>query len=190
MFVNAQRIPTFCGDQEAWPDRVASVTMSKSPQIEKVQPCLLDRLIDERPEVRTETTGRGISLSRYRQGVLRDIEWLLNAKSRLAHEGFADFPETETSVLNFGMPDPAGRSTDRQTIAQIEKDIAAALLRFEPRIIADSLVVKLIETSTSQAPSSPNLLAFSITGELWASPMNEELHLKTEIDLETGKCRL
>lgn len=164
--------------------------MSKSPQIEKVQPCLLDRLVDERPEERTDITGRGISLSRYRQGVLRDIEWLLNAKSRLAHEGFADFPETEASVLNFGMPDPAGKSTDRPTIAQIEKDIAAALLRFEPRIVADSLVVKAVDTSTREATPSPNVLTFSITGELWASPMNEELHLKTEIDLETGKCRL
>src|SRR5215469_1603694 len=144
--------------------------MSKSPQIEKVQPCLLDRLVDERPEVRTETTGRGISLSRYRKGVLRDIEWLLNAKSRLEHEGLADFPETQGSVLNFGMPDPAGKGTDRPTIAQIEKDIAAALLRFEPRIIADSLVVKLVETPTSETSASPNVLTFSITGELWASP--------------------
>jgi type VI secretion system protein ImpF len=164
--------------------------MGKSPQIEKVQPCLLDRLIDERPDVRTETTGRGIPLSRYRQGVLRDIEWLLNAKSRLEYEGLTDFPETENSVLNFGMPDPAGKSTDRPTITQIEKNITEALLRFEPRIIPDSLVVKLVQTSTQEATPSPSMLAFSITGELWASPMNEELHLKTEIDLETGKCRL
>ena len=165
-------------------------TMSKSPQIEKVQPCLLDRLVDEHPETRNEMSGRGISHLRYRQGVLRDIEWLLNAKSRIAQEGFADYPETEASVLNFGMPDPTGSSTGNAAIAQIEKNIATALLRFEPRIIADSLVVKSIEASPRAPSSSPNVLAFSITGELWASPMNEELHLKTEIDLETGKCRL
>jgi type VI secretion system protein ImpF len=164
--------------------------MSKSPQIEKVQPCLLDRLVDDHPERRQETTGRGISLSSYRQGVLRDIEWLLNAKSRLAHEGFADFPETEASVLNFGMPDPTGRGSGSATIAQIEKNIATALLRFEPRIVADSLVVKSTETVSRGGTSSPNVIAFSIAGELWTSPMNEELHLKTEIDLETGKCRL
>ena len=164
--------------------------MNKSPQIEKVQPCLLDRLVDEHPETRTETTGRGISLSRYRQGVLRDIEWLLNAKSRLEQEGFAEFAEVEVSVLNLGMSDPAGKSTDKTTISLIEKNIATALLRFEPRIIPDSLVVKFIETPSRGATSSPNVLAFSITGELWASPMNEQLHLKTEIDLETGKCRL
>lgn len=90
-------------------------------------------------------SGRGISHLRYRQGVLRDIEWLLNAKSRIAQEGFADYPETEASVLNFGMPDPTGSSTGNAAIAQIEKNIATALLRFEPRIIADSLVVKSIE---------------------------------------------
>jgi type VI secretion system protein ImpF len=146
--------------------------------------------VDENPEARKEPSGRGISHLRYRQGVLRDIEWLLNAKSRLAHEGFADFSETEASVLNFGMPDPAGKSTGRATIGQIEKDIATALLRFEPRIIPDSLVVKSIDPPSSATTASANVLAFSITGELWASPMNEELHLKTEIDLETGKCRL
>src|SRR5271165_1186908 len=112
------------------------------------------------------------------------------AKSRLTHEGFADFPETEASVLNFGIPDPTGKSTGNATITQIEKNIATALLRFEPRIIADSLVVKSTETPSRAATSSPNVLAFSITGELWASPMNEELHLKTEIDLESGTCRL
>jgi type VI secretion system protein ImpF len=164
--------------------------MSKLPQFEKVQPCLLDRLIDDHPETRNESGGRGISHLRYRQGVLRDIEWLLNAKSRLSNEGFADFPETENSVLNFGMPDPSGQSTDNATITQIEKNIATALLRFEPRIVADSLVVKSTETLSRAATSSPNVLSFSITGELWASPMNEELHLKTEIDLETGKCQL
>jgi type VI secretion system protein ImpF len=164
--------------------------MSKSPQSERVQPCLLDRLVDEHPEAQKETAGRGISHLRYRQGVLRDIEWLLNAKSKLASEGFADFPETESSVLNFGMPDPTGTSTGNAAIAQIEKNIAMALLRFEPRIIADSLVVKSIETKSRPATGSPNVIAFSITGELFALPMNEELHLKTEIDLETGKCRL
>jgi type VI secretion system protein ImpF len=164
--------------------------MSKSPQFEKVQPCLLDRLVDEHPEARKETSGRGISHLRYRQGVLRDIEWLLNAKSRLALEGFADFPQTEASVLNFGMPDPAGRSTGNATIAEIEKNITTALLRFEPRIVADTLVVKSMENPSRTLSASPNVLAFSITGELWATPMNEELHLKTEIDLETGKCRL
>src|SRR5690349_17290175 len=98
--------------------------MSRLPQMESVQPCLLDRLIDEQPEARFEAEGRGVALSRYRIGVLRDLEWLLNSKSRLATEGLADYPEAEVSVLNYGMPDPAGKTNSRATLAEIERNIA------------------------------------------------------------------
>jgi type VI secretion system protein ImpF len=164
--------------------------MSKPPQIDRVQPCLLDRLIDENPDSRVEAMGRGVSLARYRQGVLRDIEWLLNTKSRLAHEGLAEFGETESSVLNLGMPDPAGKIADASQMAQLEKDLEVALLRFEPRIVPDTLSVKAIRAAGDRSGSSPNILSFEISGELWASPINEQLHLKTEFDLETGQCRL
>ena len=163
--------------------------MSKPPQIDRVQPCLLDRLIDENPESRVEAVGRGVSLARYRQGVLRDIEWLLNTKSRLADEGLGEFGETETSILNLGMPDPAGKIADAAHIAELERDLETALLRFEPRIVPDTLAVKAVRGGGERA-GSPNVLAFEISGELWASPINEQLHLKTEFDLETGKCRL
>jgi type VI secretion system protein ImpF len=163
--------------------------MSKTPQSEKVQPCLLDRLVDDNPETIVET-GRGISISRYRQAVLRDLEWLLNSKSRIPSEGLDRFPETEKSVLNFGMPDLAGRVVDRESIAQIEKNIVETLLRFEPRLIPDSLHVRRIENVSQKSAAQPNIVSFEISGELWASPMHEPFHLKTEIDLDTGKCRI
>jgi type VI secretion system protein ImpF len=121
--------------------------------------------------------------------VLRDIEWLLNTKSRLDFEGLGEFGETETSILNLGMPDPAGKIADAAHIAQLERDLETALMRFEPRIVPDTLSVKAVR-GAGERPGSPNVIAFEISGELWASPINEQLHLKTEFDLETGKCRL
>ena len=54
--------------------------------IEKIQPCLLDRLTDEAPESQKESRNeRIISIRRYREGVLRDLVWLLNGK---AHTGY------------------------------------------------------------------------------------------------------
>src|SRR5438093_13104193 len=76
--------------------------------IEKLQPCLLDRLTDDEPKNSQESRAqRVISLQRYRQGVLRDLQWLFSASAHLPREGqgtfsIADFPEASHSVINFG----------------------------------------------------------------------------------------
>ena len=55
--------------------------------VEKIQPCLLDRLTAEKPESQKEGRNeRIISVRRYREGVMRDLIWLLNGKSHTADE--------------------------------------------------------------------------------------------------------
>ena len=48
---------------------------------DRLQPALLDRLIDERPDSQALETAeqRVISKIKLRQSVLRDLNWLLNA---------------------------------------------------------------------------------------------------------------
>jgi type VI secretion system protein ImpF len=47
--------------------------------LDRLQPCLLDRLTDDQPEKHEESrTQRIVSLQRYKAGVLRDLEWLFN----------------------------------------------------------------------------------------------------------------
>src|SRR5215472_3304542 len=76
--------------------------------IEKLQPCLLDRLTDDEPNNPQESRAqRVISIQRYRQGVLRDLQWLFGASAHLPHEGdsqidLQDYPEALRSVINFG----------------------------------------------------------------------------------------
>src|SRR5436309_11705205 len=76
--------------------------------LEKLQPCLLDRLTDDEPEQSDESrTQRVISLQRYKRGVVRDMEWLLNTSAHLEEEGknkfhLSDYPEAYRSVINFG----------------------------------------------------------------------------------------
>jgi len=53
--------------------------MAELTAIEKLQPCLLDRLTDDEPGKKEESRAqRVVSLQRYRRGVLRDLEWLFN----------------------------------------------------------------------------------------------------------------
>ena len=154
-----------------------------------ILPCLLDRLMDGNPEVRVEASPglHGITMTQYRDGFLRDLRWLLNTKCHQPDEGLGEFSEVERSVFNFGMPDPAGRSVRDVDIVEIERQIRDAILRFEPRILPETLRVKAM-AAHERARTVPNTVGFEIRGTLWASPLPELFHVKTEIDLENGEC--
>ena len=152
--------------------------------VEKLQPCLLDRLTDDEPKNSQESrTQRVISLQRYRQGVLRDLEWLFNASAHLSQEGqspisIEDYPEAQRSVINFGTRHLFGIMTPN--MRDLERQLMEALYAFEPRILRNSLKVR------SQIEG--NVIALDVEGELWASPLPEQLHIKTRLDIETGHC--
>jgi type VI secretion system protein ImpF len=153
---------------------------------EKLQPCLLDRLTDDDPsQVEESRAQRVISLSRYKKGVLRDLEWLLNASAHLPEEGDGTprldrFPEAERSVINFGTRQLCGLTAP--DMDALERELADAIYLFEPRIVRNSLVI--------HATMERQVIAFEIHGELWATPVAEQLFIKTRIDLETGQCQL
>ncbi|MBN1669517.1 MAG: type VI secretion system baseplate subunit TssE [Kiritimatiellae bacterium] len=155
---------------------------------ERLQPCLLDRLADDEPGNREESRDRRvISLRRYRDAVLRDLAWLLNTPAHTADEGFAEFPEVEKSVLNFGVRDVCGMSISGLTAQEMEQKLLQAIRLFEPRVMRNSLSF----TSTSDPGRlDRTAVTFEIRGQLWAQPAPEALFIKTEFDLETGECEL
>jgi type VI secretion system protein ImpF len=154
------------------------------PVIEKIQPCLLDRLTDEAPESQKEgRSERIISVRRYREGVLRDLVWLLNGKAHTASEDLSDFPEVARSVLNFGTRDLCGLISANMNMRDLEHDIAEAIRLYEPRINPNTLEVRAIAGTKRDS----NGLSIEIRGELWAHPIPEQLYLRSEIDLDTGE---
>jgi type VI secretion system protein ImpF len=151
---------------------------------ERIQPCLLDRLTDENPDaVKESRNERVISVKRYREGVLRDLIWLLNAKAHADRDGLDEFPEAARSVLNFGTRDLCGLISSSLDLGTLEEEIAEAMRRLEPRINPGSLVV----TAVSGSQKFANGIAIEIRGDLWAYPVPEQLYVRTEIDLDTGK---
>jgi type VI secretion system protein ImpF len=151
---------------------------------ERIQPCLLDRLTDENPEaVKESRNERFISVKRYREGVLRDLIWLLNAKAHTDQDGLDEFPEAARSVLNFGTRDLCGLISSSLDLGTLEQEIAEAMRRLEPRINPGSLSV----TAVSGSQKFANGIAIEIRGDLWAYPVPEQLYIRTEIDLDTGK---
>lgn len=160
--------------------------MAELTPFEKLQPCLLDRLTDEEPDNSEESRSqRVISLARYKRGVLRDLEWLLNASAHLPEEGgerlrLTDFPEALRSVLNYGARQLCGLVAP--DMEALERELTEALHLFEPRILRSTLTVK--------ATLQRHIIALEIQGQLWANPVPEQLFIKTQIDLESGQTIL
>ena len=154
----------------------------------RLQPCLLDRLTDDEPESKQESRDkRIISLRKYKAGVLRDLAWLLNSSSHAADGMFDDFSEVFNSVLNYGTPDLCGMVSSSIKPAEMESKITQAIHFFEPRIIRNTLSVRI---RTESEKMDHNAISFEIKGELWAQPMSDTLFVRTEVDLETGQCKL
>ena len=115
--------------------------------LDRLQPCLLDRLTDDEPGNREESRNqRIVSLQRYKAGVLRDLEWLFNSIGHYPDEvvgevTFADYREAYRSVINFGIRQVYGRLAP--DIEEIEKQLFDALVIFEPRINRRTLKVSV-----------------------------------------------
>jgi type VI secretion system protein ImpF len=152
--------------------------------LDRLQPCLLDRLTDDEPGKREESRNqRIVSLQRYKAGVLRDLDWLFNSIGHFPDEPvgevtFADYEEAFRSVINFGIRQLYGRLAP--DIEEIEKQLFEAVITFEPRINRRTLRV--------EAKIERNTLSIELTGELWVNPLPEKLFIKTELDLESSEC--
>ena len=162
--------------------------MAELTPLERLQPCLLDRLTDNAPDRTEESRNeRVMSLQRYRQAVLRDLSWLLNTYANAELNGYDAFEEIQSSVLNFGVQNVAGMTASSLDIDAMKYELTDAIRRFEPRIIPTSISIVM---SVDPEEMSNRSLRFEIRGDLWAQPISESLFIKTELDLETGKCNI
>ena len=172
-----------------WQVPARLLTSMSSPSRDSLQPSLLDRLV-------LNPTGRSIrskgspaiGKQQLRNAVLRDMEWLLNARPSVsppknsAHVEQAD--PLNQSVLAFGMPPLAGKTATTVDIADLEKTIHDLIARYEPRIDPESLKVKALFHEVLM--NQHNMVGLEISGMLWARPYPMELVLRTQLDLETG----
>jgi type VI secretion system protein ImpF len=160
--------------------------MAELTQKERLQPSLLDRLTDNEPELRQESREKRIlSPGRLRESVRRDLTWLFNTPNLATVLDLENFPQVADSVLNYGLPSLAGRTTSSVDIPEMERLLRQAIWTFEPRLSKNSIRVRLVADT---ALMSHNALSFYIEAELWAQPIPLRLFLKTEIDLEAGNA--
>jgi type VI secretion system protein ImpF len=161
--------------------------MPRVPPQDRLQPSLLDRLTDEDPSQTSEAhTRRVLTMQELRQGVLRDLTWLLNTGSLEDVVDLGDFPEVAASTLNYGIPhlssfQNSGVAASDVERRDIERRLRLAIWRFEPRLLRDSVKVEL---AADEKSTTHNAITIFIEGKLWAEPVPWDLFLKTEADLE------
>jgi len=156
---------------------------------DRLQPALLDRLTDFAPQSKVEADdNRVMNKSQIRDAVLRDLSWLLNSVQPLNKNVATLFPQAADSVLNYGLPAMSGQLASRVDVSQLERTIKQAILRFEPRVMEDSLEVRALEASN--VLDTHNVIEFEIRGFMWAQPVPLELLLRTQVDLEAGQVEV
>ena len=163
--------------------------MAELTPSEKLQPALLDRLRDDEPEASVETRDqRVMSMRRLRDSVIRDLGWLLNTQNLHAVlPEVAHYAQARHSVINYGLPDLAGRVLTREHIPALEGAVREAIRHFEPRLLHGSVRVHV---DVNEAQLNRRALTFHIEAQLWSRPIPEQLYLKTELDLETGSVQI
>jgi len=154
-----------------------------------LQPALLDRLTDHDPTRKVEGRDeRVLSRAQLRASVLRDLSWLFNSTNLASTVDLSAHPLAAQSTLNYGLTALAGNAVAGLEFAEVEQILKDAILRFEPRILPQTLTVRGIPAK--DAMGHHNILSLEITGELWAQPYPLELLIKTDMDLESGEIRL
>ncbi len=154
---------------------------------ERLQPSLLDRLSDDEPDKAVESRERRVlSLRTLREGVVRDLAWLLNTTNLFSVVDTEKLPHIANSVLNYGVPNMAGSSVAGFNVSALERGIRQAIWDFEPRLIRASVSVTVLPNRAGDN----HRIMFAIEADMWAQPYPERLYLKTELDLERGAVLL
>lgn len=162
--------------------------MSKSQLQGKLRPSLLDRLTDHNPhQSRESRASRDFSADKLREAVARDLSWLMNTTQLSVTQELTDYPLVEQSVLNYGVPDLAGKNISGVDVFSLQKHLKRSILYFEPRLLGDTLEVRLVPQIKSK---SHNCFTFEIKGDLWAGRIPEKLSLRTQVNLENGSVSM
>jgi type VI secretion system protein ImpF len=136
---------------------------------------LLDRLTDyeEWP------TSRNASLRMYREGIKRDVEWLLNSRKPTV-PGMDGYPLAANSVFNFGLPDITQFSIQNADPNALAISILHTMRTHEPRIAHPRVEL-------SRSDKTNRNLRFHVEGVLVFEEGEEEISFDTLLQLTSGE---
>ena len=157
--------------------------MTKREIERSVQPSLIDRLTDTEPKNRGESrVGYLESARRFKNGLQRDLEWLLNTR-RIPITAPDEFTEISHSVYHYGLPDLTSISRDspeaRDRLLRRVEDVIGI---FEPRLANVSISAVEVEGVEHRRE-----LRFHVEGTLLMDPTPEQVTFDTVLHFGTGQ---
>ncbi len=162
--------------------------MAEPASKNRLRSSLLDRLTDLHPERRRETTDEvGVNEAQLREQVRRDLSWLFNTTRLAAGTDLTPYPQVQSSILNYGIVDLTGQMLTSIRPEHLEKSVRAALLHYEPRLLPESLQISV---KLGKNPFGTAALVVEVQAALYSDPLPLSLHVRTEIDVETGRVTI
>jgi len=154
-------------------------------QVQRAQLPLLDRLIDDAPDVAHDPPlAAAAAVAMLRRSVRRDIEALLNARRRW-RSWSPGYTELAESPVGYGISDfAAGAFNDPAQRDRLRYQIEQTIRRFEPRL-AEVHVVLLDADNTLEAT-----LRLRIEGMLRVEPAPEPIAFDTLVDAATAEVQV
>lgn len=150
--------------------------MNQRTKPQRIRPSILDRLINRTAEPETWEA----SLVLYKDRVLRDLEWLLNAR-QTGEPARAPLDELERSIYNYGLPDFSSMSADEAaTPTALARQIRREIELFEPRLTD----VRVVFSDEARADRR---LQFIIQATLLLDPDPERVEFDSVLELNSGR---
>lgn len=113
--------------------------------------------------------------------VRREINWLLNTTNFAATTDLDPYPQIKTSVINYGVPDLAGKALTRRVVQSRSREIREAIIAFEPRMDPRDLEVEPL-----MAAERNNAVTYVIRGDITAAVEAMPVEFKTDVELDTA----
>lgn len=128
----------------------------------------------------------GASQTTLREHLAQDLGNLMGTIHMEAAQSLEGLPFVKKSVLNYGMQDMTRLTTEDFKNNALVRDLRATLLAHEPRLIPETLVIKLRSLKADQQQR----ISFDIRAEMAARPVDVPLEFVAEIDTGAGKVSL
>jgi type VI secretion system protein ImpF len=148
---------------------------------ENIQASILDRLIDDEPEVSYEPVQhRLLDIRQIKNAVARDLENLLNTRRNIVPVP-SEYKELNKSLFVYGLRDFTSKDPRSPTVKQqLRRDIEKAISQFDNRL-------RNITVQLETASENDRIIRFRITGLLVIEPVNEPIVFDTYFDINRGE---
>lgn len=143
----------------------------------------LDRLDEDRRSLSQFSISRieQFNEASLRATVRRELAWLLNTTNLNAAVDLSAYPHVQSSVLNYGVPDLAGKSITRRVLLQRAREIRKAIRQFEPRFDEATLRVDV-----SERVERDNAITFVINGDIRSAVRAIPVKFRTDVESDTA----